>query len=76
MGEGKKDTLDLEGFGRVWRAHEVLPIQLAAAGVIENGPDRFDKHILFPAALNCFLLEGLSRGVSVLLARQRINFDR
>lgn len=55
---------------------QVLRIQLAAAGVIENDPESFDNHILFPAASNRDLLERLSRGVSALHARERINCER
>lgn len=54
----------------------VLRQQLAAAGVVEDDPDKFDNHLLFPAPENRVLLEKLSRGISQLHARERINCER
>jgi hypothetical protein len=55
---------------------QVLRQQLGAAGLIEDNRATFDNHVLFPARPNRILLERLSRGVSALHARERINCER
>lgn len=54
----------------------VLRPQLVAAGVVEDDRGKSDNHMLFPAAPNQLLLERLSRGISEMHARERINCER
>src|SRR5690606_22876845 len=62
---------------REYRVHvKVLRTQLAAAGVFTDDESLADNHILLPSEPTRTLLERISRGVSILHARERINCER
>lgn len=55
---------------------KALRAQLVGARIVEDKPEAFDNHLLFPAKPHQLLLERLGRGITALYARQRIGCER